>query len=70
MTPEEEIEQIKMELLLFGFAAAKRISQLLNTPDGRMDCPLCGQPLLYSTSRSNGHFRASCSREGCLKAME
>lgn len=68
--PERRIELLLMELRLYGFACAKEIARLTKKPVGSMPCPMCGGTLRYSTAASNGHFAASCSRDGCIKAME
>lgn len=68
--PERAVEQLLMELRLYGFACAKEIARLTKKPAGSMPCPMCGSKLSYSTAESNGHFAARCSREGCIKVME
>lgn len=69
MTPEQELRQLRFELRLYGFAAAKRISELLKQPAGEMECPLCQKRLRYSTA-PNGHFAAKCETPKCINAME
>ena len=52
-TVAEQIEELRMELRLVGFAAAKEIARLLGQPSGVMECPLCQEELLYSTAACN-----------------
>jgi hypothetical protein len=71
LTPEEEIEQMKTELLVMGFALAKDwIEKLGLSPKGNMVCPLCQKILSYSISPINGHMAATCETENCIKMME
>lgn len=69
-TPEAMEQQLRTELKIYGFAAAKQIAEWRGELSGEMPCPMCGEPLKYSTARSNGHFAAFCSRDGCLNMME
>lgn len=69
-TAEEQIDEIRFELLLLGFASAKEIARLKGLQSGTMECPLCQQPLKFSTASSNNHFRAHCSTLKCISAME
>jgi len=34
---------------------------------GEVDCPKCGKKLVYERASYNGHIRAACSTEGCLR---
>lgn len=70
MTPEQEIHEIRIELLVYGFAAAKRIAELTNRTHGRMPCPLCHKELLFSIAPGNGHMKARCETENCIDTME
>ena len=70
LTTEEQISQMRLELLIFGFAAAKETARLLGRQSGTMACPLCQQDLKFSTAASNNHFRAHCSTKDCINAME
>ena len=69
-TPQEQIEQLRMELLVYGFAAAKEIARLRGQASGSMACPLCQQRLVFGTAQCNGHFRAHCSTKDCINATE
>ena len=69
-TIDEQIEEVLCELRLHAFVAVKEISVLRGLTCGEMECPMCGQLLLFSTAQSNGHVAAHCTREGCLSCME
>lgn len=69
-TVDEQVEEILIELRLYGFAAVKEIARLRGQTSGAMNCPLCGQHLRFSIAASNGHLAARCERPGCLAAME
>lgn len=69
-TIDEQIKEVRTELLFMGFAAAKYFSQLTKRPNGTMECPLCRKELRYFTSEYNGHFRAVCDTENCINAVE
>ncbi len=70
ITPEDHIEQLLRELLVFGFAAAKEIARLRGQTSGTMPCPMCQQPLRFSVSPSNNHFHARCKTENCIRISE
>lgn len=67
---EHAAAQLLAELRVRGFLIAKEISMLRCQPSGTMPCPLCGQALRYRTAPSDGHFAATCTRKGCINAME
>lgn len=67
---KREIEQIRMELQIYGFVAVKRIAELSKQTRGTMECPLCGQTLTFYIAASNGHCHASCQRQGCIRISE
>lgn len=70
-TIQDDIEQMKIELQLYGFAVAKYIVIETNLPlSGTIECPMCHATLHYSIADSNGHMRAKCSRDGCLNMVE
>jgi hypothetical protein len=62
-------EAVRMELRIYGFAAAKQMAIFEDKPSGEMSCPLCLQKLKWNLA-SNGHFSARCSTEGCVRAIE
>lgn len=68
-TIEEQITGLRTDLILAGFLAAKRISQLQGRTAGEMPCPLCQQTLHFRYA-PNGHFAACCETEQCINAME
>lgn len=61
---------MRLELMLYGFAAAKHLAELAGEQSGVMECPLCQQSLKFSVAKSNGHFSAKCSTPNCIEAME
>lgn len=67
---DDEIKQMRTELLIYGFAAAKRTAQLLERTSGVMECPMCQQDLRFSVSPSNGHMSAECSTAKCINMIE
>jgi hypothetical protein len=70
LPPDKQIQALLTELRIFGFAAAKEIARIKGEQSGTMACPLCGQDLRFSTAVSNNHFRARCSRKGCMNILE
>lgn len=69
-TVDEQIEELRLELVLLGFAAVKEIARLRGQTVGEMTCPLCQQPLRFSVAACNGHLDARCSTAGCINARE
>lgn len=63
-------EAARMELRIYGFAAAKQMAIFADNSHGEMQCPLCLQKLKWNLSSVNGHFSARCSTEGCIRAIE
>lgn len=61
---------MRLELLVFGFAAAKELANLAGEKSGAMECPLCLQQLRFSVAPSNGHFAAKCATTNCINMME
>lgn len=70
MSKEERVEQLKGEVRVVGFAVVKEIARIMEMEAGEMECPLCGSVLRFSIAGSNGHLRATCTREGCISGME
>ena len=64
------VDGLLAELIFFGFAAAKGIVSVHGQNSGKMECPLCGSELRFAFAPDNRHFRANCSRSGCISAME
>lgn len=62
--------QMRLELLIYGFAAAKELAAMSGESSGTMECPLCTQQLKFSTAKSNGHFAARCQTPNCINMME
>ncbi len=69
-TPEEQISQMRIELVVMGFAVAKETARLKGELTGTMECPLCQRPLQFSTAPGNGHFRARCATPNCINCGE
>jgi hypothetical protein len=70
-TPEEQEEELRMELKLYAFAAVKFIAtEIREVTSGEMDCPMCGQRLRFSIAPNNQHMRAICDRQGCINMVE
>lgn len=65
-------EQARRELLVYGFAAVKVITEAagLRGKSGRIECPLCRQPIRFSVVESSGHLWAACSTVGCIRMSE
>jgi len=69
-TPDEQIEQLLIELKVCGFAVAKEIASLRGMTSGNMKCPLCKKELRFRTALSNNHFSAKCETPDCINMME
>lgn len=67
--PEQTIKSLRMEILIYGFAAVKEIARLRGLRSGIMECPLCQSDLKFSIA-GNGHLSAKCSTSKCINMME
>lgn len=62
--------QIRLELLIYGFAAVKSLAQLRGDHSGTMECPLCLKQVRFTIAPSNGHCAAKCETPKCIAIRE
>ncbi len=67
---KDTFAQIRLELLIWGFASVKWIAQLRGEQSGTMECPLCLKQVRFSIAPSNGHCVAKCETEKCISIRE
>lgn len=65
-----ERRKIRLELVVYGFAAVKHLADVSGEQSGTMECPLCQKQLRFSVAKSNGHLSARCETPNCINAME
>ena len=65
---DAEDREFEERLSFVGRARAKIVA--LKAPEGRTDCPRCGQGLWFRVSSYNGHVHANCDTKDCLRWME
>jgi len=61
---------MRLELLIYGFAAAKALAEMDGEQSGTMECPLCLKQLKFSVAKSNRHMAARCETSGCINMTE
>lgn len=71
--PEQQsidfFDDVRVELLLYGFAAIKQLVLFSGQRSGIVQCPLCLKSVKFVIA-SNDHCHARCETTRCINAME